>query len=475
MWLALGGLATVTMAWLGLYGYGWNDYELEAMPAVDALIHGHLHQFFAIAPMYGGSLLERSPFALAPGLWGGGELAVYRMLAVPCLMAALALGLWLVALIRASAARAPSSDSSLSDGVSRRTVLTRSPQTATAALVFGLCVANPLTLAALELGHPDELFGGALCVAAVLLAARGQPVWAGLALGVAFANKQWAILAVGPVLLALPGRRALCLGAAAGLAGALLAPFAILGRSGFEAGVHGAANAGSTIFQPWQLWWFFGRHGHVVKGLGGNVKVGYRTAPAWIGAVSHPLIVGLELPATAGAWLGLRHRLKAVPAHGPAPSAAGAEREATALLLLAVLLGVRCALDTWDIVYYPLPFVLALTAWEALGLRRLPVVALASTVAVWASCKWLPSFASADVQAAFFAGWSLPLIVSLAWALLGGERTAVGGLPHDGEVLGKFRQRLVAVGGDMDQVLDPHPQLALQIDAGLDGHYVAGG
>ena len=31
-----------TMAWLGLYGFAWNDYDTEARGAFDALVQGHL-------------------------------------------------------------------------------------------------------------------------------------------------------------------------------------------------------------------------------------------------------------------------------------------------------------------------------------------------------------------------------------------------------------------------------------------------
>ena len=63
-------------------------------------------------------------------------------------VAAAALGVWLVAEMRRR----------------RRAPLARG-------VALALCVANPLTLNALEIGHPEELLGGALCVAAVLLAA----------------------------------------------------------------------------------------------------------------------------------------------------------------------------------------------------------------------------------------------------------------------------------------------------------------
>src|ERR1039458_7225795 len=172
----LAGAGAATMGGLGLYGFAWNDYEIEAKPAFDALTHGHVLAFLRLVPAYGGSLVERAPLALLPGLWGGGQLAVYRMVALPCLLAAAALGVWLVAQIRRPAGQRSSAHSTLAK-----------------AIVLGICVVNPLTLQALELGHPEELLGAVLCVAAVLLAARDRPVWAGLALGLAIANKEWAL------------------------------------------------------------------------------------------------------------------------------------------------------------------------------------------------------------------------------------------------------------------------------------------
>jgi Glycosyltransferase family 87 len=379
----LAGVGTATIAWLGLYGFAWSDYDTEARPAFTALTHGHVLEFLRLAPAYGGSLVERAPFALLPGVWGGGQLAVYRMVALPCLLAVAALGVWLVAQMRAA----------------ERPTLWR-------AVALGVCVANPLTLRALELGHPEELLGGTLCVAAVLLAARERPLWAGLALGLAIANKEWALLAVGPVLLALPSRRALCMLSAGAVAALVLAPLALVGSSGFVASTRGAAAPPSTIFQPWQAFWFFGHHGAAVHGLFGEVKPGYRTAPAWVGALSHPLIIAVSLPLTALAW------------------GRGRRGQSDALLLLALLLLLRCVLDTWDTVYYPIPFVLALLAWESLGERRRPaVLALSSTVLAWVSFQWLPVHVSADLQAAFFLAWAIPLASLLSvWLYTPGLR-----------------------------------------------------
>jgi hypothetical protein len=380
----LAGAGSATIAWLGLYGFAWSDYDTEARPAFTALTHGHVLEFLRLAPAYGGSLVERAPFALLPGVWGGGQLAVYRMVALPCLLAVAALGVWLVAQMRAA----------------ERPTLWR-------AVALGICVANPLTLRALELGHPEELLGGALCIAAVLLAAREHPLWAGLALGLAIANKEWALLAVGPVLLALPSRRALFMASAGAVAAIVLAPLALVGSSGFVASTRGAAAPPSTIFQPWQAFWFFGHHGAAVHGLFGEVKPGYRTAPGWVGILSHPLIVAVSWPLTVLAWR------------------RGRSGQSDALLLLALLLLLRCVLDTWDTVYYPIPFVLALLAWESLGERRRPaVLALSSTVLAWVSFQWLPVHVSADLQAAFFLAWSLPLAAVLGlWLYAPGLRS----------------------------------------------------
>jgi Glycosyltransferase family 87 len=414
-------VASATMAWLGLYGFAWNDYETEARPAFDALAQGHVVEFLRLAPVYGGSLFERAPFALLPSLWGGGELAVYRMVALPCLLAAAALGLWLVARMRAA----------------RRPRFSR-------AVVLGLCVASPLTLQALEIGHPEELLGACMCIAAVLLANRNRMVPAALILGLAIANKEWALLAIGPVLLALPAkRRLLCLTIAGLVAVAVLAPLALVSSGGFLSGTQAIASAPSSIFQPWQAWWFLGHHGALVHGLFGSPKVGYRIAPSWVGAVSHPLILLVGAAVTASLWLSRRRR-------GEAGALLG---ERDALLALALLLLMRCVLDTWDTEYYVLPFVFALLTWEATGPgERPPLLALSSTMLVWLSFQWAPAHISADAEAALFLAWSLPLLGMLGVALYRPRRV----LGERYELLRQAREPLTASVANQHQILDAH-------------------
>ena len=367
------------MSFLALYGFGWNDYSVEVAPAYGALTSGHLWRFLQLAPAYGGSLELRAPFALLPGLWGGGEVSVYRSVSVACLVVAALFAVWLLARMRTLGR----------DRLARATAM-------------GLCVANPVTLYALQLGHAEELLGAVLCVAAVLAAQRGRVCWSGVLLGLAIANKQWGVLAIGPVLIALPAHRMRALLYAGAIAAAFYVPLwlpSLLGRSG--AGGAQAAG-GTTIFQPWQLWWFLGSHGHTVIGAFGALKPGYRTPPAWLVNIPHPLIVALAVPATALAWRRGRR---------------------DALLLLTFLFALRFALDTWDTVYYPLPFIFALLAWEIEHRRRPPVLALVASLTVWLIFIVAPERVSADAQAALFAVLAVPTLVGLATALYAPARS----------------------------------------------------
>jgi hypothetical protein len=375
-------LATAGVAYLGLETFVWSDYETEAAAALTALVHGHVAMFLRLAPAYGGSLVERAPFALLPGLWGGGALAVYRAVAVPCLLAGAVLGAWLVTRMRRAGA----------------------PRGARA-LTLALCVANPIALNALEIGHPEELLGACLCVAAVLLAAADRPLWAGVALGLAIANKEWALLAAAPTLLALPPpRRAACAAFASAVAAAVLAPLALVHSGGFVAATRASAAPPATIFHQDQLWWFFG---HLpAPGAASSLTVGRRVAPAWTSAISHPLIllVGLAL----GVALYLVERRRGAPTS-----------VRSALLALALALLLRCVLDTWDIPYYMLPFLLALLTWEVYAApARLPLIAGGAIALSSVTPLWLLGHATADVQTLVFLGWTLPLAVALAVLLV---------------------------------------------------------
>jgi hypothetical protein len=378
-WALLALAGTALMAWLGLQGFAFSDYDREAAPAYLALANGDVGGFLSLSPSYGGSLIMRAPFAMLPELWGGGELAVFRAAAVPCLLAGIVLGLVLLA-----------------QGVARG--LGRG----TCAMVLLLCAANPITWRAVEIGHPEELLGGALCVGAVLAGVARKPGLAGLLLGLALANKAWAVLAIGPVLLALPSGRWRALAIAGGLAALFTLPLLIAAPA--TATPHDASASG-TIFQPWQVWWFLGEMDLPVPG--GRIA---RTPPAWLSPIPHPLIVLLAVPL----------------------SLLAARRKADPLALLALLLLLRCVLDPWNNVYYVLPCVLALAAWEPLRYGRPPMYALATVVATFISMERIFDIATFDVVAATYLAWSLPLAALLAWRIYSPALPAVPTLSSGG-------------------------------------------
>ncbi|HEY3190170.1 MAG TPA: glycosyltransferase 87 family protein, partial [Solirubrobacteraceae bacterium] len=290
------------------------------------------------------------------------------------------------------------------------------------ATALGLCAAGPIAERALEIGHPEEILGGTLCVAAVLAAGSRRTVWAGVLLGLAVATKAWALLAVGPVLLALPARHWRALLIAGLVVAAILAPLAVAHPRAFAAKTGSMATTGA-IFQPWQAWWFLGEHAGVVRGTSGQAKPGYRTAPPWIARVTHPLIIVLGAVLTALLWL-VRGRRGATALD--------------ALLLLALLLHLRCVLDTWNFAYYAVPFLLALVTWEGLARRRPPVLSLLASVAIWIFWQELPIRGVApDTQAAAYLLWALPVAAGLglrlyapgAWSRVIGLAANVGPAP----------------------------------------------
>jgi uncharacterized membrane protein (UPF0127 family) len=390
-WLwRLGALLGVAfMAWAGLQGrlrgFVHSDYGLEAAAAYKALSHGDIGGFLGQVPAYGGSLVLRAPFAWVASALGGGELAVYRAVSIPCLLAFAFVAL--VVVRRMGACGRPTKER---------------------ALVLGLCVANPVTLRALYMGHPEEMLCAAFAIGAVLAAADRRTLWAAVLLGLAIATKAWAVLAIGPVLIALPSRRLVALGVAGAVTAAVLAPIALFAPH--AAGLVSAASHTDEIFNPWQLFWWLGEPDHLFRDLQtGATLTGYRVAPNWLLPLTHPLIALLVVPLSL-MWARVR---------GAAPRINGEH----ALGLLALLFLLRCALDPWNNVYYELPFLLALLAWEALCRpNREPLLAFCATALVWVSFEVVPNYVSPDLQSAFFLAWSLPFAVWLARELFAPPR-----------------------------------------------------
>ncbi len=352
------------------------DYVVDASASIDAVVQLDWDKFVANQPLMGSfSLLLRAAF-VAPVFRDPIETVFYAG-SIPCVLAALVLGLVLSRILARSGA-------------------SRGAQ----ALVVVLAVANPLTFRALHWGHPEELLAGALCAGAVLAAVRDRELLAGLLLGLALATKQWAVIAVLPVLLGAGQRRVLLLVVAGGVAAALTLPLLLGDGDRFGAIASSAAGqeAGGAWTTPWSVWW-------ILADLQRGFNSGVYVSPAWVADVAHPLIVLLAFPLSAGLWL-RRDR-----------------RRDDALLLLALLLLLRCALDNWNNDYYHVPFLLALLTWEAVRRPGLPRLTVAVCLLLGVSffrqqiAVFGGSLDGAGRLFAIYMAWVLPLTAALALEL----------------------------------------------------------
>lgn len=370
MLLALALAAAAVL--LTLSNTATGDYVVELRPSVEMLLAGDLSGFLAGAPVYGPSVAPRIPLMLAADRLGADAVGVYLAGAVACMLAAVALAHVL-------------------DG--RLRVLGRARGVRVAAALT--CVIAPLLTRATPMGHPEEILSGALCALALLACLAGRPGWAGVALGAAVAAKPWALIAVLPALLALRERRLLLLAAAGATGAAAALPFMLAEPAGIG-GTASTLSSAPSYFHPTQIFWPLREA--VVDPVSG--ATGY-SGPELVHRFSHPLIVLLALPLSALFALRLR---------------AGAVGATDALALLALLLFVRCLLDPWNTIYYVLPAILALVAWETLTRDALPVGAMALAALTWLTFVRLPQSLGPDELAAAYLAWALPAALLLARA-----------------------------------------------------------
>jgi hypothetical protein len=357
-----------------------TDYSVESQPAFEALRDGHIGLFLDRCPAYGGSLILRAPLALLPNLWNGGPIALYRCVSSPAILLLLVYAVVL-------------SSTALRLGARRRG----------AWLAMFLLMANPLAAYALLTGHSEEVIVTIACLGAAFATRTDRAGLAGLLFGIAVACKPWALVAGGPLLLALDAGRIRFLAVATVAVGVILLPLLIHGGEGLAATGRAARTTGS-IANPWQIWWFFGENLGPVHRSFGHVYNDYRTEPDWITRISHPLVVIVP----AAICLARPRVLNGRPWHD-------------LFLLLAAVLFLRCLIDTWNHHYYALPTVLALGTWEVLALRRAPYVAWAATLLTLATIVVTPTFASADLQSVLYLLWALPFAAWLLASALRGD------------------------------------------------------
>jgi Glycosyltransferase family 87 len=357
-----------------------GDYPSDAAPAIRALLDGHVGGALAEQPVMGSlSVIVRLPFAALASLTGGGELAAYRLGCIPCLVALGLAGLELARALRRDGASAGA-----------------------CCAAAAICVVNPLTWEALRLGHPEELLGAAFVVVAALYAVEGRSVAAGVALGLALATKQWAAIAVLPVLAVAPARR-LQLGAVAfAIVAALTLPVVIGDAYGFYGASRQAGWAGERVY-PFNAVWPLAPTEDRVISVGDDMSVvTVRVIPRWLAHLLHPAIVVLAIPFTAAALM-VRRRLRADDVFA----------------LLALLFLVRCLIDPVDNAYYHVPFVLSLAFWEVFAWKRAPLLALLASLAVWFAFYKATMFHTNDLRNAVYLIATVPFALSLFTAIFG--------------------------------------------------------
>ncbi|MFL5782027.1 MAG: glycosyltransferase 87 family protein [Thermoleophilaceae bacterium] len=333
----------------------------NAAPLIDVVLRGDLGRVPASQPVMGPvSVVLRLPFAGVGRALGGRQLE-YWLGCVACLWALALLAIVLAARVRR-----------------------REGGLAAPAVVVLVLVANPLTLAALDAGHPEELLAGALACAAVIAASGDRRRLTGLLLGLALATKPWAALAVPVVFAALPrGRRREAMLLAGGLAVVLVAPLALADPHRFLGGSHELTR--SMRVYPASAWWPFAHH---------------VAANSWSMPLGLTRSAGQLLAAGLAAVAGL------VAVRGGRTVSAG-----RALALLAGVMLARCAVDPLNLAYYAIPFMVALVAWESTERRGLPVVALTASVLAWAT--GLHPAANPELACALYLAWSVPLAALL--------------------------------------------------------------
>jgi hypothetical protein len=338
------------------YAVGLSTGDSPA-PALAALLHGNLTEAAARQPFLGlSSILLRLPFVAVAKALGGGMMLEYRLGLFGCA--------WVVGLVGVV--------------VARRMQASGRQWLFCAALV-ALMVLNPATLGSRLDGHPEELLGGALCLAAVLAATEDRVVLGGALLGLAVATKEWALIAVVPTFLACQSRRRVLLAVATVVAAPLALTLPLIDPAAFSRSANIIGELRRVYVESW--WWPLSvTHTVTVHVIGGQATAQLHLLPLGLSRADVSwLAPAVALPIGWRYWRvqGGRDRLDAIG-------------------LLALLLLLRCTLDPSFSTYYVVPFLIASLAWEGLTREGLPVGSLGGMMLLWAGSRFT-SFGGAEV------------------------------------------------------------------------------
>ena len=189
--------------------------------------------------------------------------------------------------------------------------------------IVAFSILNPANLHAIGDGHPEEILGAALCVAALISASEDRSLLVtGTLLGLAVGTKQWALLAIGPVLLAAPRGRFRIGLLGVGIAVLLTVPLALGNPGGFTTKTRAAADA-SVALMPDNIWYPVAhvRHVRIFDGVAPRV-IEKRYLPRSISTHAKPFVVLLGLLLPLAVYVRRRHRPGAPRGGAAAPGAA---------------------------------------------------------------------------------------------------------------------------------------------------------
>lgn len=372
--IVVGSLLALAAAQPGL------DYFNDSS-AIDALARGDLRGMFAEQPLMGPlSIFVRAPFVAA--VFRADLTTVYLGGAVPCILSLVIVTGQLVGRMRAE-------------------TRIRADQ----ALVVLLSLGSITMVRAMHWGHPEDILATAGAIGGMLAADRQRPGLAGVLIGAAFASKQWAVLAGLPALLVLTRGRVRFLAAAAGTGVLFMAPMFIGDPDRFLL-VQRAAGSVDPMYvlgnrpqapgahvNPYDVWLPFASP----RPFEGRSLLFMDDTLA---RFAHPfvLLLGIVLPALV--W----RRSRTISLR-------------TGLLLLALILLLRSALDPMSLEYYHLPAVVALAAAAAVGDARDMDVALLATAGLTLAFMRTAVGVDALEQAAWlkFAVYMAAVVPSVVW------------------------------------------------------------
>lgn len=344
---ALAAIAALSVAW-GMPAKGTGEYAVDGQLAVEAVANGNLGQAVSGAQMGPTSVLLRAPIRALIG--SGNERLEYALGAWLCVFVALLL----IAFAISHCGSKPFANRHL-------------------LAAAGIAALNPLSISALSIGHPEELLTGALCVTGVATAAAGGTWFKAFGvLLLAFATKQWALIAIGPFIAASAYRRRDLL-SLTGLGALVVAGLTLFSPDGLNRQLQMVHS--SDFLMPYNAWWL------IVPSSGQGLDAsGTGEVVNWIG---HPLAVLLPL-AVSCVWMLIRRGKRASLDQ--------------AIWLLAGAVVVRGLFDPWNGLYYEAPLFVSLAVIGATSNDwRRPLVALALFTVYFHGVRWLggPDFASA--------------------------------------------------------------------------------